>query len=121
MSPRSSCRSCGAPISQTPGPGRPRVYCSSACRARRYVADRHYLDANEIIERWGSVCYLCNEPVDRNAPFGPDMLNIDHVVPVSRGGASNIENLRIVHYACNIRKGGGLPCPHCASVVPSAT
>jgi 5-methylcytosine-specific restriction endonuclease McrA len=34
---------------------------------------------------------------------------IDHVIPLSKGGSSEIWNLRIVHLVCNLRKKAKMP------------
>ena len=44
---------------------------------------------------YGKRCYLCGEIAD----------TIDHVIPISRGGTNDIENLRPACYDCNMRKG----------------
>lgn len=68
----------------------------------------------EILERWGTDCYICNEPIDMEAPrhtrgtVGWDKgLNIDHVVPISKGGEATIDNLKPAHVRCNIQKRDG--------------
>lgn len=43
-------------------------------------------------------CYLCNKPIE----FGED--NIDHRIPISRGGTNSKENLEITHRRCNMKK-----------------
>jgi 5-methylcytosine-specific restriction endonuclease McrA len=48
------------------------------------------------------VCYLCGAP-------GADTL--DHVVPVTRGGGNEPDNLRPAHRRCNTLKGAGPPPP----------
>jgi hypothetical protein len=54
-----------------------------------------------IIERDGSTCGLCG------AVVAPDELDIDHIVPVSRGGSDEDDNLQVAHASCNRRKGAG--------------
>lgn len=60
----------------------------------------------EVFERDGWVCGLCDEPVSPGAVY-PDPLSasLDHVVPLSRGGAHSLENSQLAHLACNVRKG----------------
>lgn len=114
---QSLCPMCGAIVEQHAGRGRPNVYCSSKCRGRAYQARNYTINVREIIERWGDTCYICDDIVNPDEPFGPKMLNVDHVIPLSRGGPSDISNLRVVHYACNLRKGAGFVCPHCAQPI----
>ena len=40
-------------------------------------------------------CYLCGESFDGR------MTAVDHVVPVSRGGSHEVENLKWAHHECN--------------------
>lgn len=59
----------------------------------------------DIFERDGWVCQLCgrrlgSRPVpDNQAP------TIDHIVPLSRGGADESSNVQAAHFLCNSRKG----------------
>lgn len=65
----------------------------------------------QILETYGTDCYLCNEPIDLTAKARPPHPNwergywTDHVIPVSAGGTSTIDNLRPSHAICNIKKG----------------
>lgn len=63
------------------------------------------LSADQILEHFGSVCYLCKKDIDASLPrtsrYG---LTIDHVVPLSKGGLDTMENLRPTHWICNILK-----------------
>lgn len=45
------------------------------------------------------ICGICREPV----PF--ERFSIDHIVPLSRGGAHSMVNLQLAHLSCNARKG----------------
>ena len=56
----------------------------------------------EIYERDGWVCHLCNEPVERAAHFNDDLApSLDHLVPRSKGGSDDPENLKTAHRGCN--------------------
>lgn len=61
---------------------------------------------SDVFERDGWVCGLCDEPVSRDAVY-PDPLSasLDHVVPLSLGGAHSLENVQLAHLSCNVRKG----------------
>lgn len=56
-----------------------------------------------VIERDALICGICGQSV------APDDVHIDHIVPVSRGGKSDLDNLRVTHSACNLAKGSALP------------
>ena len=63
----------------------------------------------DIYERDHWTCQLCMEPLDRTAA-SPDWwsASIDHIVPISRGGADTPDNVQASHRICNIRKGARL-------------
>ena len=73
---------------------------------RQKITNPIRISADVIIERDGNVCHLCDGEIDlslpRNSRFGA---TIDHVVPVSKGGADTLENMRLAHWICNIKKG----------------
>lgn len=56
------------------------------------------------------VCALCGNPIDMDAkPYTPLALEVDHIVPVSRGGAPyDIDNLQLTHHRCNRQKSNRL-------------
>lgn len=63
--------------------------------------------AKQLAERDGADCSICGKPVDMSlnrtvSLMGP---SVDHVVPRSRGGGDEAENLALAHLLCNIRKG----------------
>lgn len=64
---------------------------------------------NIVLKSHQGSCYLCRFPVDRGmkGDFAPE---VDHIIPVSRGGAPfALENLAVTHKACNRIKGSLLP------------
>ena len=67
----------------------------------------------EILLLHGTSCHICDEPIDYSAPrtvgskgwrYG---LHLDHVIPLSQGGADHIENVKPSHAKCNIAKNNG--------------
>jgi 5-methylcytosine-specific restriction endonuclease McrA len=64
-----------------------------------------YFKNTEIFERDGWACQLCGLPIDRDARK-PDPLSVslDHIVPISLGGAHSRANTQCAHLSCNVRK-----------------
>lgn len=63
--------------------------------------DRKQLSASiqeAVRARDGEKCVLCGSAGE---------LQFDHILPVSRGGGNQIENVRILCRACNLKKGAG--------------
>jgi len=56
-----------------------------------------------VYARDGSTCQYCGRRLPRSE------LNLDHVVPRSRGGSTQWENVVCSCVACNLRKGGRTP------------
>jgi len=55
-------------------------------------------------------CHICGGAIDYNAPhLSPGEFVIDHVIPLSKGGADALHNCRAAHRACNRTKGDKLP------------
>lgn len=52
-----------------------------------------------VIRRDGYICQLCGRRVD------PRKLDIDHIVPRSKGGLDTLDNLRVAHAYCNRARG----------------
>lgn len=71
---------------------------------KRGVGSVPYREA-DIFTRDGWTCRLCHNPIDPNLsrrdPFGA---SIDHIIPLSRGGADAPENVQAAHLDCNLRK-----------------
>lgn len=89
-------------------------FCKPKCaflfhgRARqnrsRTGAASPYFD-REIFERDGWMCWLCNEPVDPSLSRKDRRgATIDHVIPLSRGGSDEADNVRLAHWGCNNEK-----------------
>lgn len=62
-----------------------------------------------VVARDGLLCALCGVAVDMELRW-PDRMSksVDHVIPISRGGAHTLENCQLAHLSCNSRKGNRL-------------
>lgn len=54
---------------------------------------------DEVRNRDAETCYLCGEWVSVHEQ------SLDHVIPLSRGGAHAYSNIKLAHKVCNSRKG----------------
>jgi hypothetical protein len=117
--PASCCRECGGELLAADNHRKVtmiRQYCSAACRYRAKCRRRRVTRAGlptdryaavDIFERDGWVCQLCGDGIDPAAePRSPWSASIDHVVPVSMGGADVVSNVQAAHLRCNVVKGG---------------
>jgi 5-methylcytosine-specific restriction endonuclease McrA len=63
------------------------------------------LAADQVLREYGSACHICREEIDltlsRTSKMG---LTVDHVIPLSKGGSDELDNLRPAHWICNNRK-----------------
>lgn len=69
----------------------------------------------QMLSKYGSICYLCNEEIDFKAPRQCGKPGwersfwIEHVVPVSKGGPDTLDNVRPSHGLCNLNKSNKEP------------
>lgn len=79
----------------------------------------HRIDREAVFRKDHGICHLCGKPVN------PDYYDVDHVLPRSKGGTEDPQNLRLSHPFCNRSKQdrtdytGGLPLRY-AHEIPSA-
>lgn len=67
-------------------------------RARKAGAVVSDVDRAAIIVRDESTCYLCERRCE------PEEIHLDHIVPLSRGGAHHPSNLAVACAPCNLKK-----------------
>ena len=80
-------------------------FFAESIRARRYEQPsqpsgkrKNWRDQlPKLLKEANHVCYLCGNPIDGFA-------EIDHVIPLSRGGKDEYNNLRPTHRHCNRAK-----------------
>lgn len=93
-------------------------YCSRRClradgkdrrRARVRSGGAEVVFRRRIFERDGWRCQLCGRSVNRRATAPhPKAPTLDHIVPVSEGGAHSASNVQCAHFLCNALKGAGV-------------
>jgi len=63
------------------------------------------VNSQKVFERDKWICHICKEKIDKKLKFPSHFsASIDHVIPISKGGAHSYENIRAAHYICNLRK-----------------
>jgi hypothetical protein len=73
----------------------------------------------QVLEKYGTICYLCNADIFMDAPrncTGKDWqwgLHIDHVIDIQYGGSDSLDNVRPTHALCNLRKSKMKPPSPC--------
>jgi len=65
----------------------------------------------QVFDLYGTDCHICQTPIDFNAPRqayiadGWELgLQLDHLIPLSKGGPDTLENIRPSHALCNMKK-----------------
>lgn len=112
------CGVCGASFVRTQNR---KLYCSDE-HARLALRDRNrkknykrriqarsgLYTLAEVAERDGWRCHVCGGKVNPALPGTHKRgATIDHLVPISRGGADTSENVALAHRLCNIKRGTG--------------
>lgn len=80
---------------------RDRVEARKRERVRRLGGRGYRRELPSILMRQLWLCALCGEPINKITPS----VHVDHIVPVSKGGGNEVENLQAAHGSCNISKG----------------
>jgi 5-methylcytosine-specific restriction endonuclease McrA len=73
---------------------------SARRKARLLAAFVEDVDPRVVFERADGVCGICSKPVDRESNW-----EVDHVVPLARGGEHSYANTQLAHRKCNRAKG----------------
>lgn len=72
-------------------------------RARIRDVEIRPFERADVIKRDGMTCYICGQDL------ALDEVTLDHLIPISRGGAHAAENLAVCCQPCNSRKRDRLP------------
>lgn len=85
------------------------VEASRRARKMNLGGERYTLE--QVFDKWGKDCHICQKPIDLTAPrrVGKNGwkkgLHIDHLISLSNGGLDILDNVRPAHGYCNIKKG----------------
>lgn len=64
------------------------------------------------IARTRGACHICGQPIDYDLPItDPKAFVIDHVIPLHKGGADELHNIKAAHRDCNSKKRARLVAP----------
>jgi 5-methylcytosine-specific restriction endonuclease McrA len=82
------------------------IQSSHKCRALQLGATVENFRAVDVLTRDGYVCQLCGKKTrpdfkDCNHPLYP---NLDHIIPLSKGGSHSRVNTQCLCHQCNVRK-----------------
>jgi hypothetical protein len=111
---------CCAACNQTFMPSAPRVlYCSASCRKRvgwgkrnalKHSAPSETVDPIVVLTRGGWMCAICavETPRELRGSFRPNAPEVDHIVPLSKGGAHTYANTQCLCRNCNQAKSNKL-------------
>jgi 5-methylcytosine-specific restriction endonuclease McrA len=83
-------------------------------RARKRMNGSEPYTEAQVLRIHGTLCHICAGPIDLTKPrkIGSNgwalSLQIDHVIPLAKGGPDTLENVKPAHARCNIAKGDKL-------------
>jgi RNA polymerase subunit RPABC4/transcription elongation factor Spt4 len=119
-----ACGHCGATFQADK---RRHTFCSTPClqaawraitlpasvHARRTriadPAEAEKFSRTAVFDADGWVCQLCDHPVNPALRYPhPGSVSLDHIIPLSRGGAHRRDNAQTAHLQCNRQKGATL-------------
>lgn len=116
------CKHCGGAYSPLFTGGRPSDYCSETClsiadaankrihKARRGAILKHAtverVDPFKVFDRDGWRCQLCGArtPKDKRGTYDKNAPELDHIIPLSKGGEHSYVNTQCSCRKCNIEK-----------------
>lgn len=119
------CRECGGKYAPTSSGGAPSPFCSDMCReekARRTrrtqrirrkamlrAAKVEAVDPITVFNRDGWRCNACGQktPKEKRGTIDPNAPELDHIVPLSKGGEHSYRNTQCLCRACNAEKSDG--------------
>ncbi len=79
-------------------------------RARKLKNGVEFYTEAQVLEKYGTNCYLCKEPIDMDAPRttwtkGWERgLHMEHVIDIALGGSDTLDNVKPSHGICNLKK-----------------
>lgn len=90
---------------------RTRAHAGSGCchrrRARKFGVEYQYIHKHKIFVRDGWKCKICgvDTPKELKGTREDNAPELDHIVPLSKGGAHMLHNVQLACKKCNMTKG----------------
>jgi len=85
-----------------------RGYSSKRRARKRNTSTIQNVLVNEVYKRDGWRCQICKKRVNQKLSYpNPLSSSIDHIVPLSKGGAHSYGNVQLTHLKCNVAVGVG--------------
>lgn len=79
-------------------------------KRRAVYAQGDVIDHLELFIKHNWVCNICQKDIDPSLRFpNPMAATVEHVIPLSLGGAHTFDNVRPAHAQCNFNKGASGP------------
>jgi 5-methylcytosine-specific restriction endonuclease McrA len=115
------CHECGVMFTPKYGEKR-RKFCSRECMKRSIRRNNEHVwrqrirdNAGEPVHKWqiilrdGGKCQICGRKVkvSKEVPH-PLSPTLDHIIPLSKGGKHDPQNVRLAHFICNLKKKDGI-------------
>lgn len=79
-------------------------------RARKMAVPSEPYTAQDVLDRWGTDCWICGEPIDLTAPRKVGVagwergLHLEHSVDLALKGHDTLDNVKPAHGKCNLTK-----------------
>jgi len=80
-------------------------------RARVVNAETEEYTEQDVIDLYGTACFVCKSEIDFDAPRRAGLpgwelgLHLDHFISLAKGGTNLLSNMRPTHGLCNYKKG----------------
>lgn len=71
---------------------------------RRNLSNRRRWQKNHLVNKYGATCIVCGQPFEKSKD-----ITFDHWIPISKGGADDLDNYRLAHFKCNNLKANMTP------------
>jgi 5-methylcytosine-specific restriction endonuclease McrA len=90
----------------TANPDKVRMWARKSWAKRHTIKKRQFVesvDPRVVFKRDNGICGICKERVEMSSRW-----EVDHIIPISKGGLHSYANVQLAHRKCNRAKGARL-------------